>query len=306
MAHNFLGATAGLSSSAKLQAIAALLGKPAVAPLVFAIIIILVTSRSTFAQVNDKTPSELEEVKVTQNLNAQIPLDLEFTESNGRKVELNKLFDGRLPTILTMNYSDCPMLCSMQLNAMLGAIENMPWTIGKEFQIVTVGIDPSETIERSQLTKQKYLRLYGREGAVEGWHFLTSRKEEDIKKLAKTVGFGYVYVPETKQYAHPTPLMICTPDGRVSRYLDMSQYDPQTIKFSLLEASEGKTGSYADQFFLSCFHYDAERGRYAPKAMVFMQLGGGLTVFVVGAVLIRRWMRDASRRKSTLPQGSQP
>ncbi|MCC6124864.1 MAG: SCO family protein [Pirellulales bacterium] len=254
------------------------------------------------AQINDKLPPELEKVKVTQNLKAQIPLDLEFLDSKGKKVALKELFDDRLPTILTMNYSACPMLCSRQLNTMLDAIKKMPWSIGKEYQIVTVSIDPTETTDRAQQTKQKYLQDYGREGAGGGWHFLTSRKEQNIEKLAETVGFGYAYDPKTKQYAHPTPLIVCTPTGRVSRYLDMKQYDPQTIKFSLLEAGEGKVGTFADQFFLSCFHYDPEKGRYAPQAIFFMQLGGGISVVILGSVLFRYWIRDAKQEKT--PQNS--
>jgi protein SCO1/2 len=257
-----------------------------------------------YAQINDGKPEEMEKVKVTQNLNAQIPLDLEFTDSNGKKVALKEFFDGRLPTILTMNYSDCPMLCSLQLNTMLDALQNMPWTIGKEFQIVTVIIDPTETVERSQLTKQKYLKIYNRDSAASGWHFLTTRKEDNIKKLADTVGFGYVYVPKTKQYAHPTPLMICTPTGKMSRYLDLKQYDPQTIKYSLLEASEGKVGTFSDQFFLSCFHYDPSTGRYGPSAMLFMQIGGAVSVLILGAFLVRRWMKDARKRNASLPEGT--
>jgi protein SCO1/2 len=256
------------------------------------------------AQINDGKPEEMEQVKVTQNLNAQIPLDLEFVDSRGKKVKFKDLFDGRLPTLLTMNYSDCPMLCSLQLNTMLDALQNMPWSIGKEFQIVTVIIDPSETVERAELTRQKYLRIYNRDGAASGWRFLTTRKEENIKKLAHTVGFGYVYVPKSKQYAHPTPLMICTPGGRMSRYLDLKQYDPQTIKYSLLEASEGKVGTFSDQFFLSCFHYDPSTGRYGPSAMLFMKIGGAISVLILGAFLVHRWMKDARKRNASQPEGT--
>jgi protein SCO1 len=249
------------------------------------------------AQLNDNPPAEMSKVYVKQNVGAQIPLDSQFTDSRGNPVTLKEIFDGRLPTLLTMNYSDCPMLCSLQLNAMLDALKNMKWNIGEQFQIVTVSIDPLETSERAGLTKEKYLRLYGRPVAEQGWRFITCRKEATIKKLAETIGFGYTYVPETRQYAHPTPLMICTPTGKVSRYLDMKQYDPQTIKFSLMEASEGKVGTAADLFFLSCFHYDAERGRYAPEAMRFMQLGGGLTALVFAGVLVRYWVRDARKKR---------
>lgn len=271
---------------------------------IWLVVLIFLPSANLCGQINDKPPAEISKVKVTQNVDAQIPLDMEFIDSRGERLTLGKIFNGRVPILLTMNYSDCPMLCSLQLNTLLDAIKKMPWDLGKEYEIVTVCIDPLETPERSELTKQKYLRLYGRAGCEKGWHFLTTSKEASIKKLAETVGFGYTYVPETRQYAHPTPLMICTPSGKVSRYLDMKQYDPQTIRFSLLEASEGKIGTATDQFFLSCFHYDAEKGRYAPAAMRLMQIGAGLTVLVVGGFLISRWIREARKGKSPQFQGT--
>jgi protein SCO1 len=238
------------------------------------------------AERTEPLPKELEGVGVTEHLGDQIPLDLAFVDSDGKPVALKQYFDGRRPVVLTLNYSNCPMLCSLQLNGLFDALKRMPWDIGDKFQMITVSFDPLETPERAQMTKQKYLEIYRRAGAAEGWHFLTGR-EENIKKLTDAVGFRYRYSEAKHQYFHAAVTFILTPDGHVSRYLYGVQYDPQTVRLSLLEAADGKIGSTTDQILLFCFHYDAESGRYGPAAFRLMQVGGGFTVLLVGGGI---WM----------------
>ena len=249
-------------------------------------------------------PKDAEGVTITQHLDAQIPLDLEFIDSSGKPVTLGQIFDGRLPTILTMNYSDCPMLCSLQLNGLLDAMKSIPWNLGQQYQVVTVSIDPLESPERSQLTKQKYLEDYGRLGSAAGWRFLTTQKEDRIKKLADCIGFGYKYVPEKRQFMHPALLTICTPEGRVSRYFSGIKYSPRDLRLSLLEAGEGKVGSVTDQVLLLCFHYDPDSGSYSWAAMRIVQFGGALTLAVLASVLAVLWGREWRKAKHPQPQGT--
>ncbi len=244
----------------------------------------LIATSPAHAQRIEPLPKELEGVGVTEHLNEQIPLDLEFTDSDGKPVVLRELFDGKRPVLLTLNYSNCPMLCSLQLNGLFDGMGRMPWSIGDKFAMVTLSFDPLETPERARMTKQKYLEMYRRPGAAEGWHFLVGR-EENIKKLADAVGFRYRYSAESKQYIHAAVTYVLTPDGRLSRYLYGVEYDPQTLRLSLLEAADGQIGSTTDQILLFCFHYDAEKGRYAPAAFRLMQVGGGATVLVIAGLI---------------------
>lgn len=250
---------------------------------------------SIYAQRTEPLPNDLLEVGVTEHLNQQIPLDLSFVDTKGRTVKLSEYFDGQLPVVLTMNYSSCPMLCSLQLNGLFEGLKNVKWNLGDQYRMVTVSIDPKESTERAAMTRDKYLRVYGRAGAGSGYTMLTG-KNEQIKKLADTIGFHYRYVPSTGEYSHVAVTMICTPDGRLSRYLDGVQYDPQTLRLALLEASEGKIGSPVDHFFLYCFQYDSATGKYGPSAFKLMRLGGATAVLVVGGVLLVFWRRDVSRR----------
>jgi protein SCO1/2 len=248
------------------------------------IAILLSIATTASAQRTEPLPKDLEGVGVTEHLGEQIPLDLPFVDSDGKPIVLKEIFDGKRPVVLTLNYSNCPMLCSLQLNGLFDGLKRMPWAIGDQFDMITVSFDPLETSERARMTKQKYLEVYRRAGAAEGWHFLTGR-EADIKKLADAVGFRYRYSEERRQYVHAAVTFILTPDGRVSRYLYGVEYDPQTLRLSLVEAADGKVGSTMDQVLLFCFHYDAESGRYGPAALRLMQVGAGLTVVVLGGAI---------------------
>lgn len=249
----------------------------------------------SFGQRTEPMPEELKGIGVTEHLGDPIPLDLEFVDCDGKPVVLKQYFDGKRPVVLTLNYSNCPMLCSLQLDGLFGGLKRMPWAIGDKFDMITVSFDPLETPERARMTKQKYLEVYGRPGAAEGWHFLTGR-EEDIKKLADSLGFRYRYSPERRQYLHVAVTFILTPDGHISRYLYGVEYDPQTLRLSLLEAADGRIGSTVDQILLFCYHYDAESGRYGPAAIRLMQMGAGLTVLLVGGGI---WM--LRRREKAKP-----
>ena len=253
------------------------------------------------AQRKEAKPEALEGVGVTEHPNAQIPLDLEFVQTDGKKVKLSEIFDGTRPVILTMNYSNCPKLCSVQLNGLVAAMKKMPWDLGQEYQVVTISIDPLETPDRARLTKQSYIQRYARPGTGDGWHFLVG-SEKNIKRVADTVGFGYRYVDD--QYVHAAVLFICTPEGRVSRYVYRVEYDPQTLRLSLYEAGQGRVGSSMDQVLLYCFHYDPSSGRYGPAAFNLMRAGGMLTLLIFGGMLSVYWLRE--RRRTALPKPEEP
>ena len=251
-------------------------------------------SRQGAAQRMEPLPKELEGVGITERPGARIPLDLEFTAEDGKPVRLGTYFDGKKPVILNLGYYRCPMLCGLVLSGLLQGLKETAWTVGREFEVVTVSIDPLETPTLARLKKESYLSDYGRPGAAAGWHFLTGR-EANIRKLADAVGFGYRYVPEREEYAHAAALFMATPDGHLSRTLYGVQYAAGTLRMALTEAGQGKVGSVADRILLTCFHYDAAEGRYAVAAAALMRIGAGATALALGGWLLARWVRDARR-----------
>lgn len=241
----------------------------------------LLAPRNALAQVSGKLPAELESVGIDEHRGDKLPLDLQFVDHQGHALRLGDLFDGKRPVILSLNYSDCPMLCSLQLHGLTDTLSELPWKLGERFRVVTASINPNEKPKRAGEAHRNYIKAYGGETTDDGWTFLTG-KEPAIKRLADAVGFRYTFVPERGEYAHTAALMICTPDGTISRYMYGIEYDPVTLRLSMIEAADGKIGSAVDQLILYCFHYDADKGRYGPVAMNLMRVGGLLTITLIG------------------------
>lgn len=233
-----------------------------------------------------------------EQLEHRLPKKLSFRDETGKQVMFGDYFDGTVPVIVTLNYSDCPMLCSLQLDGLVKGLKEVDWTAGKDYRLVTVSLNPEEKPERAHRTKQRYVRQYGRPEAREGWHFLTG-SEQNIQAVANAIGFRYGYNEKRDEYVHPAAIVIATPDGTVARYLYGLQYPHKTLSLSLVEASQGKIGGTVDRLILYCFHYDETEGRYAPVAFNIMRLGGGLAVVVLGGVLGSFWIAEVKKKKKS-------
>ena len=183
----------------------------------------------------DPLPEPLKGVAPAERLNAPIPLDLPFVDSDGRAVTLREFFDGKRPVILTLNYSNCPQLCSLQLNGLFEGLQKLDYDLGDKYRMVTVSLDPEEPPARAEATRQKYLAVYGRADVEQGWHCLVGR-EANVRTLADAVGFAYALVPGTKpkQYAHAAVTILCTPDGRVSRYLYGIEFPGRDLRLAIV------------------------------------------------------------------------
>ncbi len=256
---------------------------------------------AAWAQLPGENPKEIEGLTIIEHLDESLPMDLKFKNSDGRTVTMGSLFDDELPVILSMNYSDCPMLCQLQLSGLIDALEELDMSAGEHFHVVSVSIDPLETTTRAKETKQKYLRFYNRPGTADGWHFFVGNKK-NIDTLANTTGFQFRYVPARKEYAHPAVMMICTPGGRISRYLYGIEFPKQTIRLSLVEASEGKIGTTMDRILLFCFHYDATSGQYGPVALNIMKVAGFVTVASLSLFLVPIWLRRSKTKDAVVSE----
>jgi protein SCO1/2 len=229
-------------------------------------------------------PELLKQVGIDQKLNQSIPLDLTFRDEDGRTVALGQFF-GQKPVILTLVYYNCPMLCTQVLNGVESSLKELSTDIGNQYDVVTISIDPTESHVLAKTKKEMYVGMYGRPGAAQGWHFLTG-DEPQIKQLADAVGFRYAYDPDTKQFAHASAIMLLTPNGKISRYFYGIQYPTRDLRLGLVEASEGKIGTPVDQVLLFCYHYDPATGKYGLLISHVIQIGGALTVLILGVGML--------------------
>ena len=231
-------------------------------------------------------PSALQEVRIEQKLDHQLPLDLVFRDENGQEVQLGKYF-GKKPVVLAFVYYDCPMLCTQILNAMVTSFRVLPFQVGKEFDVVTVSFDPRESSALARAKKDVYVDYLPekmRAGAREGWHFLTG-DQASIEKLTETAGFHYRYDEATKQFAHASAIMLVTAQGKLARYFYGVDYPARDLRLGLIETSENKIGSPVDQLLLYCYHYDPATGKYGAAVMRVMRVAGVLTLLGILAML---------------------
>jgi protein SCO1 len=224
-------------------------------------------------------------VTIAQKLNTQIPLDLMFRDEHGKVVRLSQYFGKDRPVVLNFVYFRCPMMCPLVLEGTTASLTHLKFDIGKDFDVITVSIDPRDKAADALKRKDKYVRHYGRLDAASGWHFLTGH-DTSIHKLADAVGFQYKYDPQTDQFAHGAAIFVLTPDGRTSRYFYGFEYKPRDLRLAIVEASEGKIGSPVDQLLLLCFHYDPATGKYSKRAMMFARAGGVTTLVALAGFIV--------------------
>jgi len=250
-----------------------------------------------------QVPQVLREIGFDQNIDQRVPLDTTFRDESGATVRLGDYF-GRKPVVMVFAYYDCPMLCTQVINGLSSALGVMSLNPGKDFEIVTVSFNPRDTPATAAAKKAVYLDRYKRPGAAEGWHFLTGDQPQ-IDRLTKAAGFRYAWDEETKQYAHPSGVIVLTPDGRLSKYLFGIEYGPRDLRLGIVEASAGKVGTVADALLLYCYHYDPMTGRYGFVIMRTIRIAGAATVLALGAfiiVMVRRERHSGLRTSDPAPR----
>lgn len=251
----------------------------------------------SFNKASDVKPHELEGVGITPKIGEYVDLSTEFTDESGESVTLGRYFNGSKPVIFSVVYYNCPSLCNFHLNGLTDTMKKLKWTVGDKFELVALTMNHREGYELAAQKKQSYIDEYGRPESENGWHFLTGT-EENIKKVADQVGFGFKWLDEQQEYAHASAAIIMTPGGKISRYLNGIEFDKKDLRLALLEASNGKIGNVVDQIVMFCFQFDPTKNKYSLYAFNLMRLGAGLMVLVLAIILIPMWIRERKKKQA--------
>ncbi|HEU0275484.1 MAG TPA: SCO family protein [Candidatus Udaeobacter sp.] len=223
-------------------------------------------------QTRALTPGDLARVTFQQHPGLQVSPDLVFRDQDNRLFRFGDHF-GKQPTVLVLGYYRCPMLCSLINDGLIHALQELPLSVGKDFQLIDVSIDPEETPASAAAKRSEYLREYGHPKGSNGWHFLVG-DQRAITRLADQTGFRYVYDPQTRQYAHPSGAIVLTPEGKISRYVFGVRLNARELRDALVAAKEGKSSSSVSQLFLLCYHYNPITGKYGPLILSVLRIAG--------------------------------
>ena len=251
----------------------------------------------------EATPGILQEVGFDQKLGDRIPLDLAFKDETGKNVKLADYF-GSKPVVLSLVYFKCPMLCTISLNGLAGALEVLSFVPGKEFNVLTVSFDPREGPVLAAAKKKVYLTRYKRSDAEKGWHFLTGSKES-VDALTKAVGFRYAWDEATRQFAHPAGVVVVTPEGRISHYLFGVEYSPKDLRLALVASAGGRIGNPIDTALLFCYSYNPKTGSYSASILNLVRLGAVATVLALGGFILTTTMRRRGKASGPAAVGNE-
>ena len=244
--------------------------------------------------VGDQLPNVLQKVGITQRLDQQLPLDAAFVDETGKPVHLGDYF-GQRPALFALVYYKCPMLCSEELDGITSSLEMVRLTPGKDFNVIVISIDPSETPADAAKKKAIYLKRYGRPETAGGWHFLTGQSPA-IDAVASATGYGYVRVPgpdgKLTQFAHASSLQVVTTDGKIAQYYLGVEYSPKDMLLGLIEASGNKIGSPVANILTYCYHYDPQTNRHSLIVARVVQFGGMVTMASLGGFMFLMFRRD--------------
>ena len=239
-------------------------------------------------------PKELEGLEVTDQRGVVLPMQSALVDENGKSITLGELFTDGRPKLVQLGYMKCPMLCGLALNGLVRGMQGLDWSVGDQFDVLFISINPDETFELAAAKRKGYAAEYARAGGEKGWRFLTG-SEASVRGIANAVGFPYRKM-DNGEYAHPAAVFVVTGDGRLAQYLPGVTQSPSDLRLALTDAGEGKLGSTFDQFVFWCHQFDPSKGGYVLWAYRVMQLAGSVTLLALGTVV---WMllRNEARSK---------
>ena len=247
-------------------------------------------------KTSTEIPDEIKNVGIEEKTGESLDLNLVVVDERGQQVPLSHYFKSNKPVILSPVYFDCPGLCNFHLNGLIDTLKTLDWSPSNQFEIIAFSFDSNETSDVALKKKENYLKLYGREGTENGWHFVTA-KEDVIQKLMASVGFKFKWNEQLKEWSHASAAIVVSPQGKISRYLHGIQFESRDLKLALNEAANGKVGSIVDSVMLYCFKYDNHQSKYGLQVFSLMKISGAITVAALALWLLV--MMTRAKRENT-------
>jgi protein SCO1/2 len=204
-----------------------------------------------------------------QRIGETLPLGTLLTDAQGRERPLGALLAGR-PAVLIFTYFRCPEMCSLVASGAIESLRTLKASAGVDYEVITVSFDPTDTVAMAREREGQDLRRYGRRRAAAGWHTLVGR-EGQVAGLAAAAGFHFRFDPASRQYAHPSGLVVITPRGVVSRYFLGVDFPSTDLAEALKAAAANETGSSVFSLLLVCFQGGGQQGRYSREVWILGQ-----------------------------------
>lgn len=216
------------------------------------------------------------EVGIVEKLGQTLPLDLTFYTENNDTVTLRSLINR--PTILSFVYFDCPGLCSPLLDGIADVASKMDFSLGKDYNIITISFNTKDTPEKARIKKQNFIQKIDEKDRGH-WTYLTGDLE-NIQKITEAAGFRYK--PMGVDFVHPATIIMLSPEGKITRYLYGVSFLPFDVKMAVIEADKGIAQPTRSKVLQYCFGYDTVSRSYT---LQFTRIVGAF-MLIFGALFI--------------------
>jgi protein SCO1/2 len=223
------------------------------------------------------------EVGIAEQPGAALPLDLEFVDEEGNLTPLRSVITG--PVIVTFVYYRCPGICSPLLTEVTRVVRKMDLEPGRDYTILTVSFDHREKSELARDKRTGYLAAVEKPINPAGWRFFTG-DSASIRSLTSAAGF--YFKRDGEDWIHAGALIILSPEGKITRYINGVRYLPFDVKMALLEAANGTVSPTIATVLKFCYSYDPEGRTYALNVTRIALVGTLLLVGVFALVFIVR------------------
>jgi protein SCO1/2 len=273
---------------------------------ILALGMLLAAAAQSFAQAapdnigptSSSLPAILQNVNFRPELNAQMPLDVPFTDENGKSVRLRDYFHQQRPVLLAFVYYGCPMLCTQLEQGVVGSLRMLSFNPGQDYDVVFVSFDDRDTAAMAIAKKNTAMDHFRRKETAAGWHFLTGSKES-IATVTNAANFHFNFDAKNNLFAHASGIMLLTPDGKISRYFYGVEFPGRDLRLGLVDASQGKIGTPVDKMLLFCFQYDPSTARYSATILTVMRLLalGTVAALVIMILIYRRRDKRAAQAR---------
>ncbi|HPF65354.1 SCO family protein [Lentimicrobium sp.] len=216
----------------------------------------LMMQGQTIKATQDIKSPELE-IGIVEHLDEYIPDDLMLIDTTGQAVNLKQLIDK--PTVLMWVYYRCPGICSPLMTSVAEVIGKTDLILGKDFQVITISFDAREGSDLAIRKRENYLNLIGKPVDESGWMFYTA----DSANIARgTEATGFRFKKAGNDFMHSAALIMISPDGKITRYLQGTYFLPFEFKMALIETSQGKSGPTIYKVLQFCYTYDPAGQQY--------------------------------------------
>lgn len=246
-------------------------------------------NQPSMGTVAQQVPSYLKHAGIEQHLNHPLPLSTVFTDEQGNAAPLGHWI-GKAPVILVMVYYKCRSLCPEVLHGLAASLKDTHLVPGKDYDVLTVSIDPSDLPSDAVTEKARFVHDVGLPGIDPATHFLTG-SQASIQAISDATGFRFVRIPgpdgRMDQFAHPTVLMFATPEGRLSKYIAGADYQPRDVRLAILDASHRRISNPEDLILLYCCSYNPVSGKYSVAVLRVLSIAA---VFTMIAVIGMIWL----------------